>query len=166
MNKTVRAVYPGTFDPLTLGHENIVARCAGLFDEVILAVARAHHKKTLFSLEERMLLAQSSLSTFPNVRVMGFEGLVKDFALDQGASVMVRGVRSMTDFDYESQLAGMNKLLAPGVETVFLTPEPQFQTLSSTLIREISALGGDVSAWVSAPVRAALMAKANEKTQA
>lgn len=160
MSKSVRAVYPGTFDPLTLGHENIIERSARLFDEVILAVAHAHHKKTLFTLEERLHLAKASLSAYPNVRVMGFDGLVKDFALKEGASVMVRGVRSMTDFDYEGQLAGMNKLLAPGVETVFLTPEPQFQSLSSTLIREISTLGGDVSAWVSSPVREALLQKA------
>lgn len=159
MSNLVRAVYPGTFDPLTLGHENIIARSAVLFDELILAVAHAHHKKTLFTLSERMALAKESLSAYPNVKVMAFDGLVKDFALAQGARVMVRGVRSMTDFDYEAQLAGMNKLLAPALETVFLTPEPEFQSLSSTLIREISALGGEVSAWVSAPVAKALKEK-------
>lgn len=159
MSNLVRAVYPGTFDPLTLGHENIIARSAVLFDELILAVAHAHHKKTLFTLSERMALAKESLSAYPNVKVMAFDGLVKDFALAQGARVMVRGVRSMTDFDYETQLAGMNKLLAPALETVFLTPEPEFQSISSTLIREISALGGEVSAWVSAPVAKALKEK-------
>jgi len=159
MTKSVKAVYPGTFDPLTLGHVNIIARSAQMFGEVILAVAHAHHKKTLFTLSERIELAQRSLRDYPNVTVMGFDGLVKDFALKEGTAVMVRGVRSVTDFDYESQLAGMNRLLAPGIETIFLTPEPQFQSLSSTLIREISALGGDVSSWVSPPVASALKGK-------
>ncbi len=156
MSKTVKAIYPGTFDPLTLGHENIVVRSAHMFDHVVLAVAHAHHKKTLFTLSERMDLARAALASHPNVEVMAFEGLVKDFAVQVGAKVMVRGVRSMTDFDYECQLAGMNKLLSPELETIFLTPDAQFQSLSSTLIREISALGGDVSQWVSSPIEKAL----------
>ena len=159
MSKTVKAVYPGTFDPLTLGHENILVRSSQMFDHVILAVAQAHHKKTLFTLAERIELAQMALKDHANIEVMGFEGLVKDFALQQGAKVMVRGVRSLTDFDYESQLAGMNRLLAPEVETVFLNPEAQFLSLSSTLIREIASLGGQVGAWVSPCVEEALKEK-------
>jgi pantetheine-phosphate adenylyltransferase len=156
MSKTVKAIYPGTFDPLTLGHENIVVRSAQMFEHVILAVAHAHHKKTLFTLSERIEMAKAALGSQPNIEVMAFDGLVKDFAIQVGAKVMIRGVRSMTDFDYESQLAGMNKLLAPEVETIFLTPEAQFQSLSSTLIREISSLGGQVSQWVSSPIEKAL----------
>jgi pantetheine-phosphate adenylyltransferase len=159
MSQTVKAIYPGTFDPLTLGHENIIVRSAQMFDRVILAVAHAHHKKTLLTLPQRIELAQIALKDHPNIEVIGFEGLVKDFALEQGAKVMIRGVRSMTDFDYESQLAGMNRLLAPELETIFLTPEPQFQSLSSTLIREIASLGGEVSQWVSAPIDLALKEK-------
>ena len=149
MSKTVKAVYPGTFDPLTLGHENILVRSSRMFDHVILAVALA----------ERIELAQMALKDHANIEVMSFEGLVKDFALEQGATVMIRGVRSMTDFDYESQLAGMNRLLAPEVETVFLNPEAQFLSLSSTLIREIASLGGQVGAWVSPCVETALKEK-------
>ena len=156
MSKTVKAIYPGTFDPLTLGHENIVVRSAQMFEHVILAVAHAHHKKTLFTLSERIEMAKAALVSQPNIEVMAFDGLVKDFAIQVGAKVMIRGVRSMMDFDYESQLAGMNKLLAPEVETIFLTPEAQFQSLSSTLIREISSLGGQVSKWVSSPIEKAL----------
>ena len=156
MSKTIKAIYPGTFDPLTLGHENIVVRSAQMFEHVILAVAHAHHKKTLFTLSERIEMAKAALGSQPNIEVMAFDGLVKDFAIQVGAKVMIRGVRSMTDFDYESQLAGMNKLLAPEVETIFLTPEAQFQSLSSTLIREISSLGGQVSQWVSSPIEKAL----------
>ena len=156
MSKTVKAIYPGTFDPLTLGHENIVVRSAQMFEHVILAVAHAHHKKTLFTLSERIEMSKAALGSQPNIEVMAFDGLVKDFAIQVGAKVMIRGVRSMTDFDYESQLAGMNKLLAPEVETIFLTPEAQFQSLSSTLIREISSLGGQVSQWVSSPIEKAL----------
>ncbi len=156
MSKTVKAIYPGTFDPLTLGHENIVVRSAQMFDHVVLAVAHAHHKKTLFTLSERMEMAKAALQSHPNVQVMAFDGLVKDFAIQVGAKVMVRGVRSMTDFDYESQLAGMNKLLSPELETIFLTPDAQYQSLSSTLIREISSLGGNVAQWVSSPIEKAL----------
>ena len=159
MSQTVKAIYPGTFDPQTMGHENIIVRSAQMFEHVILAVAHAHHKKTLLTLSQRIELAQIALRDHPNVEVLGFEGLVKDFALEQGATVMIRGVRSMTDFDYESQLAGMNRLLAPEVETVFLNPEAQFLSLSSTLIREIASLGGQVGAWVSPCVETALKEK-------
>lgn len=149
MSRGVIAVYPGTFDPMTLGHEDIVRRAAGLFDQVIIAVARAHHKKTMFSLDERLELATDAAQRIGNVSVEPFEGLVRDFVVARGGKAMVRGVRGVTDFDYEYQLAGMNRNLAPDVETVFLTPAATLQSISSTLIREISQLGGDVAPYVS-----------------
>ena len=135
MASSVIAVYPGTFDPITLGHEDIVRRSASLFGTVIVAVAVAHHKKTLFSLDERLAMAREALADCPNVQVASFDGLVRDFVLQQGAKVMVRGVRSMTDFDYEFQLAGMNRHLAPDVETIFLNTLDIYQCVSSTLVR-------------------------------
>ncbi|MFP8779054.1 pantetheine-phosphate adenylyltransferase [Hydrogenophaga sp. RWCD_12] len=142
------AVYSGTFDPLTLGHEDVVRRAAGLFDELILAVAVAHHKKTRFTLNERMEMAAEALAGLP-VRVLPFEGLIMDFCRGQGACAVVRGIRNMTDFDYEAQMAAMNRKLRPTVETVFLLPQAELQCISSTLVREISTLGGDVSQMVS-----------------
>lgn len=162
MSRGVIAVYPGTFDPITLGHEDIVRRAAGLFDQVIIAVARAHHKKTLFSLDERLALAQDAADRIGNVSVEPFEGLVRDFVVARKGKVMVRGVRGVTDFDYEYQLAGMNRNLAPDVETVFLTPDAALQSVSSTLIREISQLGGDVAPYVSPLVLQRLREKARK----
>ena len=150
------AVYSGTFDPLTLGHEDVVRRAAGLFDEVVLAVAMAHHKKTLFSLDERLAMARAALVSVPGVRVEPFDGLIMDFCREQGACAVLRGVRNVTDFDYEAQMAAMNRKLLPTVETVFLLPQAELQCISSTLVREISKLGGDISAMVSAPVAEAL----------
>lgn len=150
------AVYSGTFDPLTLGHEDVLRRAAGLFDEVVLAVAVAHHKKTLFTLDERLALARESLAGLPNVRVLPFDGLIMDFCRAQNARAVVRGIRNLTDFDYEAQMAAMNRKLHPAVETVFLLPQAELQCISSTLVREISKLGGDISGMVSAPVAAAL----------
>jgi pantetheine-phosphate adenylyltransferase len=149
------AVYSGTFDPLTLGHEDVVRRAAGLFDELILAVAIAHHKKTRFSLHERMEMAAEAMAGLP-VRVLPFDGLIMDFCREQGACAVVRGIRNMTDFDYEAQMAAMNRKLLPTVETVFLLPQAELQCISSTLVREISTLGGDVSQMVSAGVAARL----------
>ncbi len=159
MRAGVIAVYPGTFDPITLGHEDIVRRAAGLFGQVIIAVATAHHKKTMFTLDERLALARDTATRFDNVEVAPFDGLVRDFVLARGGKVMVRGVRGVTDFDYEAQLAGMNRKLAPDVETVFLTPEATLQSVSSTLIREISQLDGDVAPYVSPLVLRELLAK-------
>lgn len=150
------AVYSGTFDPLTLGHEDVVRRAAGLFDTVIVAVAIAHHKKTRFVLDERMALAQHALENIANVRVLPFDGLIMDFCAEQGACAVVRGIRNLTDFDYEAQMAAMNRKLLPQVETVFLLPTAELQCISSTLVREISLLGGDVSQMVSAGVARAL----------
>ena len=159
MSRNVMAVYPGTFDPLTLGHENVVRRAAQMFDHVIVAVAMAHHKKTLFTLDERMEMARAALSDCPQVRVEAFDGLVTTFAAARDANVMVRGLRSGTDFDYEFQLAGMNHALVPELETVFLTPPSQYQFISSTLVREIATLGGDVAQFVSPAVLQRLLEK-------
>jgi len=162
MSKHVIAVYPGTFDPITLGHQDIVRRASGLFGTVIVAVAAAHHKKTLFSLDERLQTVREVLMPYINVQVASFTGLVRDFAVAQGALAMLRGVRSVTDFDFESQLAGMNRALAPDVETVFLTPDSRYQHISSTLVREIATLNGDVAQFVAPTVYARLMQKLQE----
>jgi pantetheine-phosphate adenylyltransferase len=155
---TVTAVFPGTFDPITLGHQDLVRRSAALFGQVVVAVAMAHHKKTRFTLDERLDMVREVFGSLTNVRVEPFTGLVVDFARVQGAQVMVRGVRSVTDFDYEAQLAGMNRALVPALDTVFLTPDSRYQFISSTLVREISALNGDVSQFVAPQVLARLQA--------
>ena len=153
------AVYSGTFDPVTLGHEDVARRAAGLFDDVIVAVAIAHHKTTRFSLAQRIELVQQSLGDVPNVRVLPFDGLIMDFCRAQGATAVVRGIRNLTDFDYEAQMAAMNRKLNPQVETLFLLPQAELQCISSTLVREISQLGGDVSEMVSGAVAARLAPK-------
>lgn len=147
------AVYSGTFDPLTLGHEDVARRAASLFDEVIIAVATAHHKKTRFSLRERMDMTAEVTSVMGGrIRVLPFDGLIMDFCRQHAASAVVRGIRNLTDFDFEAQMAAMNRKLNPGVETVFLLPQANLQCISSTLVREISYLGGNVSEMVSGPV--------------
>jgi len=153
------AVYPGTFDPITLGHQDMIERGASLFGTLIVAVAAAHHKKTLFSLQERLDMVQDAVAPFANVQVLPFGGLVRDFAVTQQAQAMLRGVRSVTDFDFEAQLAGMNRVLAPQVQTVFLTPDSRYQFISSTLVREIASLQGDVAQFVAPTVLARLQAK-------
>ena len=151
------AVYSGTFDPITLGHEDVARRAALLFDEVIIAVAIAHHKKTRFTLQERLDMAAEVASRMPGrVRVLPFEGLIMDFCRQHGANAVVRGIRNLTDFDYEAQMAAMNRKLHAAVETVFLLPQAELQCISSTLVREISQLGGDVSQMVSGAVAARL----------
>ena len=152
------AVYSGTFDPLTLGHVDVVRRAAGLFDQLIVAVAVAHHKKTLFSLEARVSLVQSAIEKIANVTVVPFDGLIMDFCAAHSACAVVRGIRNLTDFDYEAQMAAMNRKLRPQVETVFLLPDAPLACISSTLVREISKLGGDASTMVSPNVLAALNA--------
>ena len=159
MSNPVIAVYPGTFDPITLGHQDLIRRAAGLFGTVIVAVAAAHHKKTLFSLDERLDTVREVVQMHANVRVEPFTGLVRDFAVDHGAKAMLRGVRSVTDFDFENQLAGMNRALAPDVDTVFLTPDSRYQYISSTLVREIASLKGDVAQFVAPIVQARLLQK-------
>jgi len=159
MSHHLTAVFPGTFDPITLGHEDMLRRAAQLFDRVIVAVAAGHHKKSLFSVQERLDMARAALASVPEVEVLEFHGLLRDFVQLQQAQVMVRGVRSATDFDYEMQLAGMNRQLMPTVETVFLPPNDKYQFISSTLVREIATLGGAVDAFVSPGVNQRLLDK-------
>ena len=156
---TIKAVYPGTFDPITLGHEDLTRRAAKLFDSVILAVADSKSKKPLFALDERVAIARDAFKDLKNVQVMGFTGLLMNFIQQQGARVVVRGVRAVSDFEYEFQLAGMNRQLYPEEETIFMTPGEQYAYVSATLVREISLLGGDVTKFVSPYVAAQLAAK-------
>jgi pantetheine-phosphate adenylyltransferase len=150
------AVYSGTFDPFTLGHQDIVRRAAALFDRLVIGVAVAHHKKTLFNLDARLQQVREETQGMANVSVLPFEGLIMDFCATQKAVAVVRGVRNLTDFDYEAQMAAMNRKLRPQVETVFLLPDAPLQCISSTLVREISKLGGDVGQMVSSNVAIAL----------
>lgn len=159
MRKNLIAVYPGTFDPITLGHEDIVRRAANLFDEVIVAVAVSTNKSTLFSLQERVSMAQHIFTDSPNVKVVGFNGLLMQFVQDQNAQMVIRGLRATSDFEYEFQLAGMNRKLYPQFETLFLTPSEQFMFISSSLVREVAKLGGDVHAFVSSTVETAIKQK-------
>lgn len=161
MSNSVLAVYPGTFDPLTRGHEEIIRRALQLFDRVIVAVAAGHHKKNaLFTLEERLAMVREVVKVYPQVSVDSYNGLLRDFVVAKGAKAVVRGLRAVTDFDYEFQLAGMNRSLMPDVETVFLTPSDKYQFVSSTFVREIALLGGEVEKFVSPTVHARLMEKA------
>ncbi|MDR2853173.1 MAG: pantetheine-phosphate adenylyltransferase [Burkholderiaceae bacterium] len=162
MNPSVTAVYPGTFDPITLGHEDLVRRAAQLFDRIVIGVAAGHHKKTLFTLDERLAMVREVTRPYgARVQVESFSGLVRDFVVAQGGKAMLRGLRAVTDFDYEFQLAGMNRALMHDVETVFLTPDASYQYISSTLVREIATLGraGEVDPFVSLHVRQCLAAK-------
>lgn len=154
-----KAVYPGTFDPMTLGHEDLVRRAAGLFDHVVLAVADSRTKRPLFTLAERIDMARAALSDVDNVTVAGFSGLLMHFVREHDARVVVRGVRAVSDFDYEFQLAGMNRKMYPEVETVFMTPGEEYMFVSATLVREISVMGGDVSKFVSPEVARRLKTK-------
>lgn len=163
MSKNRIAVYPGTFDPITLGHEDIVRRAADLFDQVIVAVAGSNKQKTLFNLDERVALAKSVFKHADNIRVVGFSGLLMQFVQDQGAKMVIRGLRAASDFEYEFQLAGMNRKLYPQFETLFLTPSEQFMFISSSLVREVAVLGGNVHAFVSPTVDDAINEKLGSK---
>lgn len=154
---SVSAMYPGTFDPITLGHEDLVRRAARLFDKVVVAIAANPAKAPMFSLEERVELAQAALSDVPNIEVSGYDGLTVDFAQDRGLRVILRGLRAVSDFEYEFQLANMNRHLAKDVETAFLTPKETYNFISSSLVREICSMGGDISKFVSPVVNDALM---------
>ena len=154
-----KAVYPGTFDPITLGHQDLVRRAARMFDEVIVAVADSRAKRPFFTLDERVAMARRVLARYRNVRVVGFSGLLMDFARKNGARVVMRGLRAVSDFEYEFQLAGMNRNLYPEVESIFLTPAEEFLFISATLVREISILGGDVSEFVAPHVGQCLKKK-------
>ena len=146
------AVYPGTFDPMTLGHEDLMRRASRLFDRLILAVAAGHHKRTMFTIAERVEIASEIAAPYKNVEVVAFRGLLRDFVVDAGGKVVIRGLRAVSDFEYEFQMAGMNRQLMPEVETVFLTPGDRYQFVSGTFVREIATLCGDVSKFVSPSV--------------
>lgn len=158
----IRVVYPGTFDPITRGHEDVVRRAAGLFGEVVVAVA-ASRSATLFSLEERVTMARETFTDFHNVRVEGFDDLLMNYVRRLDARVVLRGLRAVSDFEYEFQMAGMNRTLDPEVETVFITPAEQYNFISASMVREISRFGGDVSKFVSPAVAARLKEKRSTK---
>jgi pantetheine-phosphate adenylyltransferase len=160
MNSRV-AVYPGTFDPLTRGHEDLVRRAARLFGRVVVGVAESPSKRPFFSLAERVEMAQQVLAGLENVEVVGFDELLMNFLRRKGATVIIRGLRAVSDFEYEFQMAGMNRNLYPDVETVFLTPGEQYMFISATMVREIASLGGDVSKFVQPQVGARLVEKFN-----
>ena len=154
----IKVVYPGTFDPLTRGHEDVVRRAAKLFGEVVVAVATSRGE-TMFTLDERVAMAREIFDEYKNVRVMGFDGLLMNFVREQNAPVVLRGLRAVSDFEYEFQMAGMNRSLHPDVETVFLTPAEQYTFISASIVREIARFGGDLSKFVSPSVAARLIAK-------
>jgi len=152
----ITAIYPGTFDPITNGHIDLVHRASKLFEHVIVAVAINPTKTPAFNLADRVVLAKKTLADLPNVEVCGFDGLLVDIAREKQAQVIIRGLRAVSDFEHEFQLAGMNRHMEPNVETMFLTPAEQFSYISSSLVREVAALGGDVSAFVAPCVAQAL----------
>jgi len=156
---SIIAVYPGTFDPITAGHMDLIKRAARFYDRLIIAVADNRNKQSLFSLEERIKLVKAVLAEFDNVEVRGFSTLLVDFVHEVGGNVLLRGLRAVSDFEYEFQLASMNRKLAPEIETMFMTPAEQYAFISSSLVREVSALGGDVSEFVHPVVVQALKDK-------
>ena len=162
---TVSAMYPGTFDPITLGHEDLVRRACRLFDRVVVAIAANPSKAPMFSLDERVALARDALADFDNVEVSGYDGLTVDFARENGLQVIVRGLRAISDFEYEFQLANMNRHLTDEVETAFLTPTETYTYISSSLVREIAGMGGDVSEFVSPKVKSALLKRCRENSR-
>jgi pantetheine-phosphate adenylyltransferase len=155
------AIYPGTFDPITRGHEDLVRRAGGLFDKLILAIAESPSKRPYFTLDERVDMARETLADMNNVEIVGFNNLLMDFVHERGAKVIVRGLRAVSDFEYEFQMAGMNRSLYPEVETVFLTPGEQYMFVSATMVREIARLGGDVGKFVQPSVNKRLRAKSS-----
>ncbi len=157
----ITAIYPGTFDPVTNGHIDIIARAARLYNEVIVAVAVNSNKSPLFDIAQRVALLEEVTANFDNVRIVGFDNLLVDFAKQQNAGVILRGLRAISDFEYEFQLAGMNRRLSPDLETVFLTPAEQYEFISSSMIKEIARLGGDVSSFVAKVVQDGLIEKFN-----
>ena len=154
-----KALYPGTFDPLTNGHLELMTRASVMFDHVVLAIAANPSKRPLFSLEERVALAQQATAHLPNVEVIGFSNLMAHFAEQQQANILIRGLRAVTDFEYEKQLAAMNRHLLPTLETVFLMPSEQWGYLSSTLVKEVARHGGDIDPFLPAPIAQALKQK-------
>ena len=161
----ITAIYPGTFDPLTRGHEDLVRRAASLFDRVVVGVAYSRNKKPFFSVDERVEIAREVLGHYPNVKVASFAGLLKDFVREQEGRVIVRGLRAVSYFEYEFQMAGMNRHLLPEVETLFMTPSDQYQFISGTIVREIAELGGDGSKFVIPSGDRWLQAKDKERRE-
>ncbi|MGB1438592.1 MAG: pantetheine-phosphate adenylyltransferase [Luminiphilus sp.] len=157
--RTQTVVYPGTFDPITNGHIDLVERAARLFDQVVVAIAESQKKQPLFDLEERVALSQQSLQHLDNVKVAGFSGLLTDFVSEQGSNCVLRGLRAVADFEYEFQLANMNRAIKPDFESVFLTPAEDLAYISSSLVREIASMGGNISPFVAEPVAMALQRK-------
>lgn len=155
------AVFPGTFDPITYGHQDLIVRATKIFSKVIVAVAKNSNKKPWFSLAERVAMLKEALHNTPSIEIQGFSTLLVDFAHKQGANAIIRGVRVVTDFEYELQLANMNRSMAADIETVFLTPAEQYSYISSTLVKEVAQLGGDVSAFVNPAVAKELAKKIN-----
>lgn len=143
-----KVIYPGTFDPITRGHEDLVQRASRLFDQVVVAVAVSSGKKPFFTLEERVEMAQQALSDCSNVQIMAFSGLLMNFLQQQNARIILRGLRAASDFEYEFQMAGMNRCMYPDVETLFMTPSEQYMFISATMVREIASLGGNADAFV------------------
>lgn len=159
---STKAIYPGTFDPMTLGHLDIVSRAARMFDHIVLAIAASPGKKPLFTLEERVDLAREVTAHLDNIEVVGFSDLMANFARTQQASVLVRGIRAVADFEYELQLAHMNRHLLPTLESVFLMPSEGYSFVSSSLVKEVARHGGDVTAFLPVPVHQALLAKLSQ----
>ena len=157
-----KAIYPGTFDPFTRGHEDIVRRASRLFDQVVVAVAASSGKKPLFTLNERVEMSKQVLTDCPNVKVMAFSGLLMEFLQEQGARVILRGLRAVSDFEYEFQMAGMNRSMYPDVETMFMTPSEQYMFVSATIVREIALLGGDADKFVHPLIATQLRSKAGK----
>jgi pantetheine-phosphate adenylyltransferase len=156
----LKCVYPGTFDPFTRGHEDLVRRGSRIFDRVIVAVAASSGKAPFFTLDERIDMAREVLRPYPNVEVLGFDSLLMEFVHEQGARIILRGLRAVSDFEYEFQMAGMNRKLYPDVETLFLTPDEKYMFVSATIVREVARFGGDVSQFVQPAVATRLSAKA------
>ncbi|MAV85694.1 MAG: pantetheine-phosphate adenylyltransferase [Gammaproteobacteria bacterium] len=154
-----RAVYPGTFDPMTMGHVDLVKRASKLFDIVIIAIASSDSKKPMFSLEERIEIGNKIFADDPKVEVVGFSGLLVNFAKDNDANILIRGLRVVADFEYEFQLANMNRAMSPDIESVFLTPKEEYSYISSSLVKEIATMGGDVTRFVDAVTLEALNQK-------
>ena len=157
-----KAIYPGTFDPFTRGHEDIVRRASRLFDRVVVAVAASSGKKPLFTLDERVQMSRQVLADCPNVEVMAFSGLLMEFLKEQDARVILRGLRAVSDFEYEFQMAGMNRSMYPDVETMFMTPSEQYMFVSATIVREIALLGGDADKFVHPLIAKQLRSKASK----
>ena len=158
------AVYPGTFDPFTRGHEDLVRRASRLFAHVVVGIAESRGKRPVFDLAERVDIARELVKDLPNVKVLGFDGLLRDFLRERNANVILRGLRAVSDFEYEFQMAGMNRILHPDVETLFLTPGEQYMFISATMVREIASLGGNVSTFVHPLVAERLAQKFQQRS--